>query len=114
MSNLIRYICSKLHSTRADTLVEALVALLIAALGATLLATMVMVSTNVTMTSRQALSNLYRAENSMTKSGVSEADFSFGKVDINVKVWNYQSTDNTGKVVFERYQNESFRPEDMS
>lgn len=113
MSKHLALLRSKISSTKADTLVEALAALLIAALGATLLATMVMVSTNVSIASKQSLSDLYRAEKNMVKSGVSEANFSFGTIGIPVKVWTYQSVDDSGLIVFDRYQNESVRPEDV-
>lgn len=111
MRKYLASLSSKIASKEADTLVEALAALLIAALGATLLATMVMVSTNVSVTSRKSLSNLYKAETGMAESGVSGADFSFGKINIQVKVWTYQAKDDSGQVVFERYQNISARPE---
>ena len=47
----------------------------------------------------------------MAESGVIGVDFSFGKINIQVKVWTYQAKDDSGQVVFERYQNISARPE---
>ena len=78
-----------------DTLVEALAAILIAALGATLLATMVMVSTNVTASSRVELQNVYKAENESVwrMTNIQNVTISFGGKEEHVEVIAYGSTD---------------------
>lgn len=65
MRALFDKVRNKLLDQRGDSIAEVLVAILIAALGASLLATMVMASTNVAMSSQQALDASYEAESSL-------------------------------------------------
>ena len=114
MSAPLKNLRAKLASTRGDSMVEALAALLIAVMAATLLATMVMTSTSVASSSKQALRDVYAAESAMAEIYASgDATVSLGTISAPIKVKTYQSTDENGNVVFTRYENVSWRPEDM-
>ncbi len=68
----------KWRSQEGDTLVESLAALLIAALGAAALATMVVVASNASIASNNALQASYAAESNMPASGTGNATIKCG------------------------------------
>lgn len=110
ITNGMQHVRARLTSTRGDTLAEVLVAMMIAVLATVLLATMVMTSLNVSATNERAQQQAYQAQSTMVqKEGTAIITLGDASETIDVKV--FRSTDESGAVLFERYENANPRPD---